>query len=133
MISLLFDEAEWEAGIGVLANADELASGVIKNDLPAWGCEAEVRLVAAPQCRRASPRAVLSRRWPWALPPPQGVWVLAELFQAEMAEDADAPWAPPYTDAPPAPPLPPRRRPEAPLDRIARPPDGNDGNDRIIA
>ena len=59
MQALLFDEDEWEQGIGVLANDPDLSSGVIKNDLPTWNCELD-----------------------------KEVWVLAELFQSEMPADA---------------------------------------------
>ena len=74
MQALLFDEDEWEEGIGILANDPDLSSGVIKNDLPTWNCDLD-----------------------------EEVWVLAELFQSEMPASgaSDEPWAPPYTEGPP--------------------------------
>eukprot|EP01052_Picozoa_sp_SAG31_P038243 SAG31_NODE_5072_length_2761_cov_3.337716_2_plen_361_part_00 len=74
MQALLFDEDEWEEGIGKLANNPDLSSGVIKNDLPTWNCTLH-----------------------------EEVWVLAELFQTEMPAGgaSDEPWDPPYVDRPP--------------------------------
>jgi|EP01046_Picozoa_sp_COSAG06_P009055 hypothetical protein len=75
MMCLLANEDEYEDGIGEIADGFSLEFGVIKNDRPVWTCDS-----------------------------PEDVWVLAEVWQAELVPPCEPDCDPPFAYQPDAPP-----------------------------